>query len=161
ADQGTGIVEHVDEQEAEDDDEERRFFETREVELQERRRQRRRRRNNAAVIDEPQRNADQGDDEDADQRAADDAAIVQRRDQYQPEQAQHRHRIAQIAERDQGRRARHHDLGLLERDDAKEQADTGRDRELQVLRDRIDDVFADAEDRDQEKDYAGAEHRGE
>ena len=109
----------------------------------------------------PERNADQRDDENADQRAADDAAIIERRDQDQAEQAQDRHRIAQIAERDQRRRRRHHDLRFLERDDAEKQSDAGGDRELQIPRDRIDDVFANAEDRDQKEDHARAEHRGE
>ena len=113
ADQGAGIVEHVDEQKTEDDDEERRFGDPREIELQERGRERRRRRHDAGEFRQSQRNADRGDDEDADQRAADDAAIVQRRDQHQAEQAQDRLGLVQIAERDQRRRTADDDLGLL------------------------------------------------
>jgi hypothetical protein len=45
--------------------------------------------------------------------------------------------------------------------DAEEKADPGRDRELEVLGDRIDDVFADREDRDQQEDHARAEHAGQ
>src|SRR5579864_7418742 len=161
ADQGAGIVEHVDEQKTEDDDEERGFGKPREIELQQGRRQRRRRRHDAAEFRQAKRNADRGDDEDADQGAADDAAIVQRRDQHQAEQAQNRLGLVQIAERHQRRLAADYDLGFLERDDAEEQADAGRYGELQVLRDRIDDVLANREDRNQKKDDARAEHGGE
>ena len=48
ADQRAGIVEHVDEQEAEHHDEEGRLGHAREVELQQRRRERRRQRDDAA-----------------------------------------------------------------------------------------------------------------
>ena len=84
----------------------------------------------AAIVRQPERQADQGDGEDADQRAADDLAVVQRRDQHEAEQAQDRRPLLEVAERDQRRRMRHHDLRLLERDDAEEQPDAGRDREL-------------------------------
>src|SRR5260370_28204904 len=50
---------------------------------------------------------------------------------------------------------------LFERDDAEKQPDTGRDRELEILRDRIDDVFAQPEDGNEKKDYARSEHAGE
>ena len=64
-----------------------------------------------------------------------------------PSKAQDRRPLLEVAERDQRRRMVDHDLRLLERDDAEEQPDAGRDRELQVLRDRVDDVFAEPEDR--------------
>src|SRR4029077_18180383 len=148
----------VDEEKTEDDDEKRGFCKPREIELQESGRQRRRRRDDAAEFSQAERNADRGDDEDADQGATDDAAVVQRRDQHQAEQAQDRLGLVQIAERDQRRLAADHDLGFLERDDAEEQADAGRYGKLQVFWDRVDDVFASAEDRNQEEDDAGAEH---
>ncbi len=108
-----------------------------------------------------ERNADDRDRENADHGAADDLAVIERGDQHEAEQAQDRRPLLEVAERDQRRRMRHHDLGLLQRDDAEEQADAGRDRKLEVLRDGVDDVFADAEDRDQEKQHARAEHRGQ
>ncbi len=108
---------------------------------------------------EAERNADQRDHQDADQRAAHDAPVVERRDQHEAEQHEHRLPVPQVAQGHQRRRMRDHDLGFLERDDAEEQADAGRDRELQVVRDRIDDVLPDAEHRDQKEDHARAEHR--
>jgi hypothetical protein len=78
-----------------------------------------------------------------------------------PKQAKRRRRIAQIVERHQRRRARHHDFCFFERNDAEEQPDAGRYRQFQIPRDRIDDVFANAEDRDEKEDHARAEHRGE
>src|SRR5215475_7891377 len=42
-----------------------------------------------------------------------------------------------------------------------EQTDAGRDRELHVPRNGVDDVFADAEHRDEEEHHARAEHGGE
>jgi RNA polymerase primary sigma factor len=56
---------------------------------------------------------------------------------------------------------RHHDLRFLERDDAEKQADTGGDRKLEILWDRVDDVFAQPEDGNEKKDDARAEHAGE
>ena len=129
-------------------------MQARKIELQQSRAQRRRRGYDAAEGGKPQRYADQGDGENADQSAARDAAVVQRRDQHQTKQAQHRRRIAQIAERDQRRRARHHDLGLFQRNNTKEQPDAGRYRQFQIPRDGIDDVFANAQDRDQKEDHA-------
>jgi hypothetical protein len=75
------------------------------------------------------------------------------------EQAEDRGPLLQIAKRHESGGMHHHDLRFLERDDRKEQADAGRDRELEVLRNRSDDVFADAEDRNQKEQHARAEHR--
>ena len=85
-----------------------------------------------------------GDDEDADQRAAEDAAGVEGNDEHEPKQAKNRRPRLQAAQGHQRGRMGDHDAGLLQRDDAEEQADAGRDGEFQVLRNGIDDVFADA-----------------
>jgi hypothetical protein len=76
-------------------------------------------------------------------------------------QAENRGPLLEIAERDQCHRMCHHDLRLFECDDTQKQADTGGDRELEILRDRIDDVFAQAEDGNDKEDHARAEHAGE
>jgi hypothetical protein len=86
-DQGSGIVEHVHEQEAQHHDRESRLERAGEIELKERRRKRGRSRNDAAVAREPERNADQGHDHDPDQRPADDAARIERHDQDEAQQA--------------------------------------------------------------------------
>jgi hypothetical protein len=92
---------------------------------------------------------------------ADNAPEIQRNDHQKPEQHQQGRRIAQIVKRDERRRMGDDHLGFFQRDDREEQADTGRHRELQVVRDRVDDVLADAQDRDQKEDHARAEHRGQ
>ena len=78
-----------------------------------------------------------------------------------PMQAKDGRPLLEVAEGYQRHRARDHDLGLLQRDDAEEESDAGGDRELEVLRDRVDDIFADAEHRQDEEQNAGAEHGGQ
>ena len=83
ADQRAGIVEQVDEQEAEHDDDEGELGDAREIELQQGRRERRRQSNDAGELGVPERQADQRHDEDADQGAADDVAVVERHDEHE------------------------------------------------------------------------------
>ena len=136
ADQGAGGVEQVDEQQR-DDDEQRGVLEhAREIELQEGRRQRRRHRDDALEMHEAEREPDQRHRQHADQRAAEDLARIQHHDQHEAGERQDRRPLLQVAERDQRHRMGDDDAGLLERDDAEEQSDAGRHRELQVLRDR-------------------------
>ena len=106
-----------------------------------------------------ERQADGRDRQHADQRAADNAPVIERQDQHEADQHQDRHGVLQIAERDQRLRLRHHHLGLFQRDDAEKQADAGRGRQLQVVRNRVDHVLADAEHRDQKEQHARTEHR--
>jgi hypothetical protein len=54
-----------------------------------------------------------------------------------------------------------HDAGTLQRDDAEEQTDAGRHCELEILRDRFDDVFAQARGGDDQRQHAGEKHEGE
>src|SRR5262249_24692603 len=88
-------------------------------------------------------------------------AVIEGNDHDETQKAEKRRPLLEIAEGHQRRGICHHDLGFLQRDDAEKEADAGGDRQFQILRDRIDDVFADVEDRDQEEDHAGTEHAGE
>ena len=85
-------------------------------------------------------------------------AMIERGDQHETEQRQDRGGLGQIPERHQRCGMRCDDAGSFERDDAQKQPDPGRDRELEIVRDRINDVLADRQDRDQQKQHAGAEH---
>jgi hypothetical protein len=69
--------------------------------------------------------------------------------------------LLEIAQRDQRRRVCDHDLGFLERDDAEKEPDAGGDRQFEILRDRVDDVFADVENGNEEEEHPRAEHAGE
>ena len=76
ADHRAGIVEHVDQEEAEHDDNEGLFRDARKIEFEQRRLDRRWRRNDAAILREPERQADQRHDENSDHGAADHLAEV-------------------------------------------------------------------------------------
>src|SRR6266516_2681843 len=89
------------------------------------------------IMREPERKPDQRHRQNTEQRAADDAPVIERGDQHETEQRQDRGGLGQIAERHQGRGMRGDHPGSLERDDAEEQAGARRDRELEVVRDRI------------------------
>ena len=160
ADQRAGVVEYVDHEKAEHDDDEGQLRDAGEVELQEGRRERGRRRHDAGELGEPQRQADQRHSEDADQRGAGDVAVIERDDHDEAREAEDRRPLSEIAERDQRRWICHHDLGLLERDDAEKEPDAGGDRQFEILRDRVDDVFADVEDGNEEEEHPRAEHAG-
>src|SRR5262249_6889843 len=142
ADQRTGVVEHVDHQKAEYDDDEGQFRDAGEIELQEGRRERGRRRHDAREFGKPERQADQRHREDADQRGADDVAVIERDDHDETGETENRRPLLEIAERDQRRRVGDDDLGFLEGDDAEKEPDAGGDRQFEILRDRVDDVFA-------------------
>jgi len=65
-------------------------------------------------------------------------------DQHETEQAKGGGRLLEVAQGHQGGRMGDHDLGLLERDDARGRARRPPRWRAQVPRDRVDDVFADA-----------------
>ena len=67
----------------------------------------------------------------------------------------------QVAESDQGRGIRGDQPGVLESDHRQKQADTGRDREFQRMRDRIDDPLAHAKQTDHNEQAAGHEDSAE
>jgi len=161
ADQRAGIVEYVDHQKTKHDDDESQLCGTGEIELQKGRRKRRRQRHDARELGEPERYADQRHGKDANQRGAGDVAVIERNDHDEAREAEDRRPLPEIAERDQRRWICDDDLGLLERDDAEKEPDSGGDRQFEILGDRVDDVFADPEDRNQEEDDPGAEHGGE
>ena len=131
------------------------------VELQKRRRQRGRHRHDALELGEAERQTDQRHQQDADQSGAADIAVVERHDHDEAEQAQDCRPLLEVAKRNQRRRIPDHDLRLFQRDDAEEEPDAGGNGKFEVLRNRVDDVFADPEDRDEKEDHAGAEHAGE
>jgi hypothetical protein len=157
-DQSAGVVENVHEQDRKNHNEECEFTDTREIQLQECGRDRWRHRNNAIELGKTERQANHRDDENADQCSAQNAPVIKARYQYKPQQHQDCLRTGQIAERDQGRWMSDHDLGFFECDNSQEEANTCRYGEFQILRNRIDDVLPDRENRNQKKQYARAKH---
>ncbi len=161
ADQRAGRIEEIDQQQREDDDQRRRLEDSREVELQEGRRQRRRQRYHAGVFHQAERNADQRHHQDANERRAEHIARVERRDQREAGEREDGGPLLEVAQRHQSGRVIDHDLGLLQCDDEQEKADTRRHRELEISRDRVDDVLAQRRKRNDERKNAGHQHESE
>jgi hypothetical protein len=77
-----------------------------------------------------------------------------------PHEAQDCRPCFEIAESDQRLRLRDDDFRFFERDNAEEQAYARGNCELQILRNRVDQIFSDPAERDEEKDHARTEHPG-
>ncbi|MNS65242.1 hypothetical protein D3C72_983970 [compost metagenome] len=100
-------------------------------------------------------------EQDADQDRALHLQAVQRNDHEEADDGHDRRRLVQIADGDQGGRAGRDDAGVLQRDDRQEQSDARRDRAPDRMRNALDDHLPDAEQRDQQEQAAGDEHRTE
>ena len=96
--------------------------------------------------------------QDADQDRARHPAGIERGHQDEPDHGQHHGRRLQVAQRHQRRRVRLDDAGALQADDGEEQADAGRDRQLEALRDGVDHPLADGREADDQEQDAGQEH---
>ena len=161
ADQGAGVVEHVDEEECEDDGDQADLQRLGDIELQKHRRDGRRQRDDAAELAQAERHAGDRCRKDADQDRARNASGIERPHQDEPERGQQHGRRFEVAECHQRCRVRLDDARALQPDDRQEQADARGDRHLEAPRDRVDHPFADGrEAHDQEQD-AREEHGAE
>ena len=131
------------------------------VELEQRRRNGRRHRHHAAELVAGKNKAEQRHGQDADQDSAAYPQPVERHDQEEANDGQHRRRLVQVAQPDQRGRVGHHDTGALERYEAKKQADAHGDRGAHRRRYAVDDHLAQAEDADQDEQAAGNEDRAQ
>ena len=93
-------------------------------------------------------------DQDADEDGTGDLIMGQDRDDDEADEAQDHFGAREGAEAEEGAFVGNDDAGALQGDDGDEQTDAGGDAELQVLRDAVDDLLTELEERHQDEDTA-------